>query len=85
MTVGVFAISAGLVTKGRTDAGFSCGDRFAGPGPWGGSALADESLRIGVQDLGRDFDFVGPALNDPKWFGRDKGIAVRKGNAKLVA
>ncbi len=35
-------------------------------------------------DLGRDFDFVGPELNDAKWFGRGEGIAVRKGNAELL-
>jgi arginine/ornithine transport system substrate-binding protein len=35
-------------------------------------------------DLGRDFDFVGPELGDPKWFGRGEGIAVRKGNAELL-
>jgi arginine/ornithine transport system substrate-binding protein len=36
-------------------------------------------------DLGADFDFVGPALSDPQWFGRGEGIAVRKGNADLLA
>jgi arginine/ornithine transport system substrate-binding protein len=36
-------------------------------------------------DLGAEFDFVGPALNDPQWFGRGEGIAVRKGNADLLA
>ena len=35
-------------------------------------------------DLGREFDFVGPELNDPAWFGRGEGIAVRKGNAGLL-
>jgi arginine/ornithine transport system substrate-binding protein len=36
-------------------------------------------------DLGADFDFVGPALSDPQWFGRGEGIAVRKGNDELLA
>jgi arginine/ornithine transport system substrate-binding protein len=36
-------------------------------------------------DLGAEFDFVGPALSDPQWFGRAEGIAVRKGNADLLA
>jgi arginine/ornithine transport system substrate-binding protein len=36
-------------------------------------------------DLGADFDFVGPALSDSQWFGRGEGIAVRKGNADLLA
>jgi arginine/ornithine transport system substrate-binding protein len=36
-------------------------------------------------DLGAEFDFVGPALSDPQWFGRGEGIAVRKGNHDLLA
>jgi arginine/ornithine transport system substrate-binding protein len=36
-------------------------------------------------DLGAEFDFVGPALSDPQWFGRGEGIAVRKGNDELLA
>ena len=36
-------------------------------------------------DLGAEFDFVGPAFSDPQWFGRGEGIAVRKGNADLLA
>jgi len=32
---------------------------------------------------GRDFEFVGPELKDPKWFGDGAGIAVRPGDAKL--
>jgi arginine/ornithine transport system substrate-binding protein len=36
-------------------------------------------------DLGAEFDFVGPALTDPQWFGRGEGIAVRKGNHDLLA
>jgi arginine/ornithine transport system substrate-binding protein len=34
-------------------------------------------------DLGADFDFVGPALDDPAWFGEGVGIAVRKGDDEL--
>ncbi len=36
-------------------------------------------------DLGAGFDLVGPPINDPQWFGRGEGIAVRKGNADLLA
>jgi arginine/ornithine transport system substrate-binding protein len=36
-------------------------------------------------DLGAEFDFVGPALSDSRWFGRGEGIAVRKGNQELLA
>jgi len=32
---------------------------------------------------GKDFEFVGPELKDPKWFGEGAGIAVRPGDAKL--
>jgi arginine/ornithine transport system substrate-binding protein len=32
---------------------------------------------------GRGFAFVGPALNDPKYFGKGAGIAVRKTDAEL--
>jgi len=32
---------------------------------------------------GQDFEFVGPELKDPKWFGDGAGIAVRPGDAKL--
>lgn len=33
---------------------------------------------------GDKFEFVGPKLNDPKWFGYGAGIAVRKQNKDLV-
>jgi arginine/ornithine transport system substrate-binding protein len=36
-------------------------------------------------DLGVGYDFVGPTLSDPRWFGRGEGIAVRKGNTYLLA
>lgn len=35
-------------------------------------------------ELGEGFDFVGPALDDPKWFGYGEGIAVRKGSDELL-
>ena len=34
--------------------------------------------------MGKDFEFVGPGFNDPKWFGEGIGIAVRKGDTALV-
>ena len=33
--------------------------------------------------LGADFAFVGPELDDPKWFGEGVEIAVRKGDTEL--
>jgi arginine/ornithine transport system substrate-binding protein len=36
-------------------------------------------------DLGAEFGFVGPNLNDPRWFGRGEGIAVAKGTGDLLA
>jgi ABC-type amino acid transport substrate-binding protein len=47
-----------------------------------GITLTESFLKT---DLGAGFDFVGPSLNDPRWFGRGEGIAVRKGNADLLA
>jgi len=32
---------------------------------------------------GENFEFVGPELRDPKWFGEGAGIAVRPGDVKL--
>jgi arginine/ornithine transport system substrate-binding protein len=32
---------------------------------------------------GKDYEFVGPVLNDPKYFGEGAGIAVRKGDSEL--
>jgi arginine/ornithine transport system substrate-binding protein len=50
--------------------------------------LADATvLASGFLDKpeGKDFAFVGPELNDPKWFGDGAGIAIRKGDEKLRA
>lgn len=35
-------------------------------------------------DNGKDWEFVGPAFNDPKYFGDGSGIAIRKGDTDLV-
>ncbi|MNT75116.1 Lysine-arginine-ornithine-binding periplasmic protein precursor [compost metagenome] len=32
---------------------------------------------------GKSYEFVGPVLNDPKYFGEGAGIAVRKGDDAL--
>lgn len=34
-------------------------------------------------ELGAGFEFAGPALDDPAWFGEGIGIAVRKGDERL--
>ncbi len=34
---------------------------------------------------GEDAEFVGPDITDPRWFGDGVGIAVRKGDADLLA
>jgi len=36
------------------------------------------------QPEGADFEFVGPDLTDPKWFGVGAGIACRKEDKDLV-
>ncbi len=43
-------------------------------------ALLDGFLRT---EKGRDFEFVGPELRDPRWFGEGAGIAVRKEDQDL--
>lgn len=32
---------------------------------------------------GKDFEFVGPKLNEPEWFGKGIGVAVRRGDQEL--
>ena len=39
---------------------------------------------IGNKDGGDKFEFVGPQLNDPKWFGYGAGIAIRKQDKDLA-
>lgn len=36
-------------------------------------------------EAGQDFEFVGPDLTDPKWFGEGAGIAIRKDDDELEA
>ena len=36
------------------------------------------------QDFGRDYQFVGPVLDDSRWFGYGIGIAMRKGDDELL-
>ena len=43
-------------------------------------ALSEGLLKT---DQGKDFEFVGPAYSDPKWFGEGAGIAVRKADTDL--
>jgi len=44
-------------------------------------ALSDGFLK---KPEGADYQFIGPDLNDPKWFGDGAGIAIRKGDTDLV-
>ena len=44
-------------------------------------ALSDGFLK---KPEGADYQFVGPDLADPKWFGAGAGIAIRKGDTELV-
>jgi arginine/ornithine transport system substrate-binding protein len=37
-----------------------------------------------AKDGGDKFEFVGPKLNDPKWFGEGAGIAIRKQDKDLA-
>ena len=43
-------------------------------------ALSDGLLKT---DQGKDFEFVGPAYSDQKWFGQGVGIAIRKSDTDL--
>lgn len=44
-------------------------------------ALSDGFLK---KPEGAGYEFVGPDLSDPKWFGDGAGIAIRKGDTDLV-
>ena len=44
-------------------------------------ALSDGFLK---KPEGKDYEFVGPDLTDPKWFGNGAGIAIRKQDQDLV-
>jgi arginine/ornithine transport system substrate-binding protein len=44
-------------------------------------ALSDGFLK---KPEGKDFQFVGPDLSDPKWFGNGAGIAIRKEDKDLA-
>lgn len=49
--------------------------------------LADSAAISGgllAKEGGDKFAFIGPKLNDPKWFGEGAGIAIRKQNKDLV-
>ena len=44
-------------------------------------AISDGFLK---KPEGADYQFIGPDLNDPKWFGEGTGIAIRKEDKELV-
>ncbi|MBT8346805.1 MAG: ABC transporter substrate-binding protein [Desulfofustis sp.] len=44
-------------------------------------ALSDGFLK---KPEGSDYEFVGPEMTDPKWFGPGAGIAIRKDDTELV-
>ena len=45
-------------------------------------ALSDGFLK---KEEGKDYEFVGPNLSDPKWFGDGAGVAIRKQDKDLEA
>ncbi len=45
-------------------------------------ALSDGFLK---KEEGKDYQFIGPDLSDPKWFGNGAGIAIRKEDKNLAA
>jgi len=44
-------------------------------------ALSDGFLK---KPEGQNYEFIGPDLTDPKWFGEGAGIAIRKGETDLA-
>jgi arginine/ornithine transport system substrate-binding protein len=44
-------------------------------------ALSDGFLK---KPEGKNYEFIGPDLSDPKWFGEGAGIAIRKGETELA-
>ncbi|MDJ0722871.1 MAG: ABC transporter substrate-binding protein [Desulfobacterales bacterium] len=44
-------------------------------------AISDGFLK---KPEGQDYQFIGPDLNDPRWFGEGTGIAIRKQDKDLV-
>lgn len=44
-------------------------------------ALSDGFLK---KPEGKDYQFIGPDLSDPKWFGEGAGIAIRKQDTDLI-
>lgn len=44
-------------------------------------ALTDGFLK---KEDGKEYAFIGPDLNDEKWFGKGEGVAIRKGDKDLV-
>ncbi|MDJ0876298.1 MAG: ABC transporter substrate-binding protein [Desulfobacterales bacterium] len=44
-------------------------------------AISDGFLK---KPEGKDYQFIGPDLNDPRWFGEGTGIAIRKEDKDLV-
>jgi arginine/ornithine transport system substrate-binding protein len=52
------------------------------------AVVADQvAINAGLlqRPAGKDFALVGPAFNDPKYFGPGSGVAMRKGDAQLQA
>jgi arginine/ornithine transport system substrate-binding protein len=44
-------------------------------------ALSDGFLK---KEEGQGYQFIGPDLSDPQWFGMGAGIAIRKGDDALI-
>ena len=49
------------------------------------AVLADKLIMVDwLNKDGKDFEYVGSVLTEPKWFGEGIGIAVRKGDSDLT-